>query len=72
MKKSLIIIICLLIAAYLLYPTKLELDDGGTVIYEAPLYEVHNVHSVVSFEKNVYRKGTIVEILGFEVFNNVK
>lgn len=76
MRKKLIIVICVLIAVILLYPIKYQLKDGGTVVYEAILYTVSDVHSVADLEEyekgKLFNEGIIVEILGIEVFNNVR
>ncbi|MDE5802398.1 MAG: hypothetical protein K2I22_05710 [Lachnospiraceae bacterium] len=70
MKKKIIkiaaIIIILLI---LLFPITVRYKDGGTVGYQALLYQVYDVHSMRMTEG--YDEGTIINILGFEVFNNV-
>lgn len=73
MKKKIIISICVLLAVVLLIPIPMRMKDGGTVVYNAILYRVEDVHRLnpVNFEKE-YLEGTIVEILGIEVFNNVK
>lgn len=77
MKKKVIIVA--VIALLLLFPIKLYLKDGGTVEYKALLYKVSKVHKLISdteMEKEGKVKpcddGTIIEILGIEIFNNVK
>ncbi len=71
-----IIVILLFI---LLCPMRNQLKDGGTVEYKAILYKVSKVKRLISLEKmekegkiKEYERGFIIEILGFEVFNNVK
>lgn len=73
MKKKVIVGLCVFLAAVFLFPITYHLKDGGTVVYKAILYDVHKVHQMnpVDSERD-YLEGTIVEILGFEVFNNVK
>ncbi len=73
MKKKVIAGLGVLLAAVFLFPITYHLKDGGTVVYKALLYNVHKVHqmSPVGSEQD-YLEGTIVEILGFEVFNNVE
>ena len=72
MKKKVMIGICILLLAVLLIPIPLRLKDGGTVRYQAILYTISNVHrfaadgNAASFET-----GVVIEIFGFEVFNNV-
>jgi hypothetical protein len=70
MKKVLIIgAIVILIGFVLLCPTKKQLKDGGTVVYEAVLYTVYDMHS---YRLEGLEVGTIVEILGFEVYNDTE
>ena len=77
MKKKVIIIVVVLFV--LLFPIRLQLRDGGTVEYKALLYKVSKVNKLISIEemdaegkiKN-YDKGIIIEVLGFEIFNNVE
>ena len=60
-------------AVILLFALRLRLKDGGTVQYRAILYNVQNVHRLNSDLESgrEYLEGTIVEILGVEVFNDV-
>ena len=69
MKKKIIVIFIILLIV-LLIPIRLQAKDGGTVEYRAVLYSVSNVHRIK--DENTYYEGTIVKILGIEVYNNVK
>lgn len=79
MKKA-IVIVCILIALLLLIPFPAKLKDGGTVHYNAILYDVYDVHRIKPVENPLadgtfeteYLEGIIIEILGVEIFNNVK
>ena len=78
MKKKMKIFLFLTILI-LLFPIKMQLKDGGTVQYRALLYKVSKVHKLIPIEEmekegkvKEYEDGIAVEILGFEVFNNVK
>ncbi len=72
-KKVLIFGLCALLTIILLIPIPLHLKDGGTVVYQAVLYSVHKVHSMELVDSElVYLEGTIVKILGIEVFNNTE
>ena len=66
-------IIAVLLAAALLIPAPMHMEDGGTVVYQAILYSVSDVHRLNLDEETdaPYQEGTIIKILGFEVFNNV-
>lgn len=73
MKKKVIIGLCTLLTIILLLPIPLHLKDGGTVEYKAVLYSVQRVHKLGSVDSvQKYLEGTVVKVLGFEVFNNVK
>ncbi|MCM1154864.1 MAG: hypothetical protein NC314_06390 [Roseburia sp.] len=74
MKKRVIICLCILFAVILLFPIPLRLKDGGTVEYKAILYSVKKVHQLnPDMETNQnFHEGTVVELLGIEVFDNVK
>ncbi len=76
MKKKIIITVIIILALILLVPIPNHLKDGGTVEYKALLYKVSNVHSLTSTEEmesgKQYNEGIIIEILGFEIYRNVK
>ena len=79
MKKKILIVIIIAIILILLFPIRLQLKDGGTVEYKALLYKVSKVNKLISIEEmeaegkvKDYDKGIIIEILGFEIFNNVE
>ena len=74
MKKKVIVGICILLIICLLIPIPMRMKDGGTVVYAAALYQVEDVHRLhfdSSTEETSYIEGTIVRILGIEVYNNV-
>ena len=73
MKKILIVIVVLLLAV-LLIPTRMQMRDGGTVKYDAIIYDVYDVHRIKPVddpsEKEVdYITGVVVEVLGVELIN---
>lgn len=70
--KKVIAVICVLVALLLLFPIRQQMKDGGTVVYNALLYDVYDVHRISIEEGKDFDGGIIVEILGYEVFNNVK
>ena len=73
LRKKITIGLCVLLSIILLFPIPLYLKDGGTVEYKAILYSVQKVHRLGSVDsEREFLEGTIVEILGFEVFNNVE
>lgn len=73
MKKKIFFGICILLAIIGLIPTRMVLEDGGTVVYSAILYQVEDVHRIGAEDtaEDEYLEGTIVKILGIEVYNDV-
>lgn len=79
MKKKVIIIFVILVLLILLFPIKNQLKDGGTVEYKSLVYKVSKVNRLITIEEmekegkvKEYEKGIIIEILGFEVYNDVE
>lgn len=74
MKKKILIGICIVLAIVCLIPTRKYLEDGGTVLYEAILYQVEDVHRIGAEDtaEDEYLEGTIVKIIGIEVYNDVR
>ena len=73
MKKA-IIIVLILVTLILLFPIRQQAKDGGSVLYNAILYDVYKVHSLYGGPDTGthydYVEGVIVEILGYQVYNN--
>ncbi len=72
MRKKAIIVMVIIVLFILVIPTPMHLNDGGTVEYKALLYKVSKVHRLTGDLEKMYEDGTIIEILGIEIFNNVK
>ncbi|XCP85523.1 hypothetical protein ABXS75_01595 [Roseburia hominis] len=79
MKKKLAIVVIIIILLILLFPIRHQLKDGGTVEYKSLSYKISKVHSLITEEEmekegkvKPYDDGFIIEILGFEIFNNVE
>ena len=79
MKRKVIIISIAIILLVLLFPIRSQLKDGGTVEYKALVYKASKVKRLISIEEmeqegkiKEYDHGIIIEILGFEIYNNVK
>lgn len=76
MKKN-VLIICLSVLAFLLLiPIPTQYKDGGTVKYKSVLYSIYHVHRLSPLDEikngKKFYEGFIIEVLGTEVFNNVK
>lgn len=72
MRKKVIIVMVIVVLLILLVPIPMHLNDGGTVEYKAITYKVSKVHRLTGNLEKEYEDGTIIEIFGMEVFNNVK
>lgn len=73
MKKKLIVIAAGVLLLACLVPIPLHLKDGGTVEYRALLYTVSRVHRLnEEGAEKPYQEGTIVKVLGIELYNDVK
>ena len=71
MKNGVLMIVGLLLAAVLLIPIPMRLRDGGSVEYRAILYKVVDVRRIDAQSPDGYIDGTVVEILGMEVYRDV-
>lgn len=73
MKKKSILIVIVIIAFILLFPIPMKLKDGGTTEYKALLYQITDYHKLAPMDSEIkYIEGIKIEILGMEIFNNVK
>lgn len=75
MKKRIILLVIIVILLILLFPIPLHLKDGGSVEFRALLYTVTKYHKLVPEKENqqsLYIEGIRIEILGREVYNNIK
>lgn len=72
MKKKIIIVIIVIFLLVLLIPIPNHLRDGGTVEYRALTYKISKVHRLTRNLEKEYEDGIVIEILGFEIYNNVK
>lgn len=72
-KKRLIIALCVMAIIVLFVPRFSVLKDGGSKEFTALTYRITKVHSLnpVESEKE-FATGTIIEIFGREVYNNVE
>ena len=71
--KKWIIAICILLLVLLTIPISLQYNDGGTRAYKAALYTIYQVHRIHDSAYGPdYIEGTIVKILGHEVYNDTQ
>ncbi len=66
MKKKIVICVAIVVALVLLIPIPMRLKDGGSVVYQAVLYSVKDVHSLhPDPESGVpYKEGIVIKVLG--------
>lgn len=79
-KRTLMIaLVWVMVSVILLFPARLQLEDGGSIQYRALIYRITKVHSLIPEEEAMqngkvkpYRDGIIVEIFGVKVFEHVE
>lgn len=68
-KKLLITILCIILIGVLLIPVPMHLKDGGTVVYQALLYSIEDIHRLnPEASTSAYTDAIRVKILGLEIF----
>ena len=70
--KKIIAFVCVLLLV-LLIPFPAKAKDGGSIHYDAILYDVYDVHSIYDSGPDTemkYVEGVIIEIFGIQVYNN--
>lgn len=65
-------ILCILLGLILLIPIPMRMKDGGSVAYRAVLYCVTDVHRIDHEADDGYTDGTVVEVLGMEIYSNME
>lgn len=71
MKNKIIILVVVIVLMILLVPIPMYLRNGGTVEYKALTYKISKVHRLTGNLEKEYEDGTIIEILGIKVYDNV-
>ena len=68
-KKHLITILCIILICVLLIPIPMRLKDGGTVVYQAILYSIEDIHRLNPEEsQSAYTDAIRIKIFGAEIF----
>lgn len=68
-KKHLITILCMILACIFLIPIPMRLKDGGTVIYQAVLYSIEDIHRLnLEDSQSAYTDALRIKIFGAEIF----
>lgn len=71
-KRKLIIGIIICIFIVILFPIRLPLKDGGTIIYKSLIYKITKYHRLDDDYKNGYLEGTEIKFLGMTIYKNIK
>lgn len=79
-KRTLMIaLVWVMVSVILLFPARLQLEDGGSIQYRALIYRITKVHALIPEEEAMqngkvkpYNDGIIVEIFGVKVFEHVE
>lgn len=72
MKKKIIIVVIVIALLVLLFPIRLQLNDGGSVEYKALLYSITKVHRLNTESTTGYEEGIEIKTLGMKIYDNVK
>jgi hypothetical protein len=72
--------IAVFVLLVLLIPFPAQMKDGGTVHYNAIVYDIYDIHRIKPVDnsneggtfENAYIEGVIIEIFGIQVFNNTR
>ena len=70
--KKVILALVIIILLICIVPLPAKCKDGGSVLYDAILYDVYDVHSLYGNPEDGMKfvEGFIIEIFGVQVFNN--
>ena len=71
--KKFILALIIIVLLICLVPFRAQYKDGGSVHYNAILYDVYDVHSIYDAGADTeikYVEGFIIEIFGIQVYNN--
>ena len=68
MKNKKILIFIIIVALILLVPIPMRLKDGGSIRFQAILYNITKYHQLSHVEEDGYNDGIEIEILGIEIF----
>lgn len=69
MKKKFVLVLIVVFMLIMLFPQRIALKDGGSVIYKSLVYSVYKLHRIINTE-GVVLDGTEVEIFGIMVYKN--
>lgn len=71
MKKKVILVVIIILLLILLFPIPMRLRDGGSIRFQALLYNVTIYHQLNHQVESGYVDGIGIEILGVKVFNTI-
>ena len=72
--EKIIAVLCILLALILLIPYPAKIKDGGTIHYDALIYDVYDLHALYESPDGEMRfvEGFIIKIFGIQVFNSTE
>jgi len=70
-KKSVIVLIGVVVFLVLFFPIRFVYKDGGTILYRAFLYRVYQYHKIDDRYTSGYMTGLEIQFLGFSVYKNI-
>ena len=72
--KKFILALIIIVLLICLVPFPAKVKDGGSIHYDAILYDIYDVHSLYNLGPDDtevrYVEGFIIEIFGIQVYNN--
>ena len=70
--KKIVLTVAIIILLICLVPFRQQFKDGGSVCYNAILYDVYDVHSLYEGPGGEMKfvEGKIIKVFGIQLFNN--
>ena len=69
MKKIFLVIVMLILFAICLFPRKIYLTDGGSVVYKSLIYSIKDSHEMINEKESL--EGWSIEIFGMVIYDGI-